>query len=91
MCSNKFFLIYLFLAVWVFVDVSRLSLVEASRTYSSLQDTAFSLQWLLLLGNMGSKCSGSVIVAHGLSYSKACGIFPDQGLNPCSLYWQADS
>ena len=22
---------------------------------------------------------------HGLSYSEACGIFPDQGLNPCLL------
>ena len=22
---------------------------------------------------------------------RACGIFPDQGLNPCSLHWQADS
>ena len=21
----------------------------------------------------------------------ACGIFPDQGLNPCPLHWQADS
>ena len=32
----------------------------------------------------------SVVVAHGLSYS-ACGIFPDQGSNLCSLHWQADS
>ena len=35
--------------------------------------------------------AGSVLVAHGLSYSAACGIFPDQGLNPCPLHWQADS
>ena len=28
---------------------------------------------------------GSVIVVHGVSYSKACGIFLDQGLNPCPL------
>ena len=32
-----------------------------------------------------------VIVAHGLSYPKTCGIFPDQGLNLCSLNWQVDS
>ena len=25
---------------------------------------------------------GSVVVAHGLSCSAACGIFPDQGSNP---------
>ena len=35
--------------------------------------------------------TGSVAVAHGLGYSKACGIFPDQQLNPCLLHWQADS
>ena len=30
-------------------------------------------------------------MAHGLSYSAACGIFPDQDSNPCPLHWQADS
>ena len=35
--------------------------------------------------------TGSVVVAHGLSCSAACGIFPDQGLNPCPLHWQVDS
>ena len=34
---------------------------------------------------------GSVVVACGLSCSVACGICPDQGSNPCSLHWQADS
>ena len=33
---------------------------------------------------------GSVVVAHGLSCSTTCGIFPDQGSNPCPLHWQAD-
>ena len=33
----------------------------------------------------------SVVVAHGLTCSAACGIFPDQGSNPCPLHWQADS
>ena len=28
---------------------------------------------------------------HGLSWSAACGIFLDQGSNPCLLHWQADS
>ena len=31
------------------------------------------------------------IVAHGPCCSAACGIFPDQGSNPCPLHWQADS
>ena len=30
-------------------------------------------------------------MAHGLSCSVACGIFPDQGSKPCPLHWQADS
>ena len=30
-------------------------------------------------------------MAHGLSCSVACGLFPDQGSNPCPLHWQADS
>ena len=38
-------------------------------------------QWLQLPG------SG----AHQLGCSVACGIIPDQGLNPCLLHWQADS
>ena len=33
----------------------------------------------------------SVIVAHGLSCSTACGIFPDEESNPCLVDWQADS
>ena len=39
----------------------------------------------------GLQSAGSVVVAHGLSCSAAYGIFPDQGLNPCPLHWQADS
>ena len=35
--------------------------------------------------------TGSVVVAHGLSCPEARGIFLDQGLNLCLLYWQADS
>ena len=39
----------------------------------------------------GLQSAGSVVVAHGLSCSAACGIFPDQGSNPCPLHQQADS
>ena len=34
--------------------------------------------------------ASSGVVAQGLSCSAACGIFPDQGLNPCPLHWQVD-
>ena len=51
-----------------------------------------------------SRCSGfsycgaravgtqaSVVAAHRLSCFAICGIFSDQGSNPCPLHWQADS
>ena len=34
----------------------------------------------------GLWCTGLVAVTHGLSCSAACGIFPDQGSNPCLLH-----
>ena len=82
--------IYLWLC-WVFVSVRGLSLVVASGGHSSSRCAGLSLSWPLLLRNTGSRRAGSVIVAHGPSCSAACGIFPDQGLNPCPLHWQADS
>ena len=81
---------YLWLC-WVFVSVRGLPLVVASGGHSSSQCAGFSLSRPLLLRSTGSKRAGSVIVAHGPSCYAACGIFPDQGLNPCPLHWQADS
>ena len=52
------------------------------------------------LKHPGFSSCGSVVVTHrlwntvvacGLKYPSACGIFPDQGLNPCPLLWQMDS
>ena len=90
-----FILFMYFWLRWVFVAVRGLSLVAMSRGYSSLRYVGFSLRAL------GARASGvvarrlwsagSVIVAHGLSCSAACGIFADQGSNPCPLHWQADS
>ena len=68
-----------------------LSLVAASGGHSSSRCAGLSLSRPLLLRSTGSKRAGSVLVAHGSSCSVACGIFPDQGSNPCSLHWQADS
>ena len=45
----------------------------------------------LSLPRTGSRRAGSATVAHGPSRSAACGILPDQGSNPRSLHWQADS
>ena len=82
--------VYLWLC-WVFVSVWGLSLVAASGGHSSSRCTVLSLSRPLLLRSTGSRRATSVIVVHRPSCSTACGIFPDQGSNPCPLHWQADS
>ena len=94
---SSFFKIFIYLFIyylwlcWVFVSVRGLSLVVASRGHSSSRYAGLSLSRPLLLRSIGSRRAGSVIVVHGPSRSAACGIFPDQGSNPCPLHWQADS
>ena len=93
-CLFVFNFIYLFIyfwLCWVFVSVRGLSPVVESGGHSSLQCAGLSLSWPLLLWSTGSRRAGSVVVAHGLSCSAACAIFPDQSSNPCPLHWQADS
>ena len=92
--TTFFKLIYLFMAV--------LGLGFCARAFSSCgkrgplfiavhRCAGLSLSRPLLLWSTGSRRAGSVIVAHGPSCFAACGIFPDQGSNPCPLHWQADS
>ena len=59
--------------------------------HSSSRCAGLLLSRPLPLWSTGSRRAGSVVVAHGLRCSAACGIFPDQGSNPCPLHWQADS
>ena len=53
-------ILFYFWLRWVFVAVHGVSLVAASRGYSSLWCMGFSLWWLLLLWSMGPRCMGSV-------------------------------
>ena len=76
---------------WVFVSVRGLSPVAASEGHSSSRCAGLSPSRPLPLRSTGSRRAGSVVVARGPSCSVACGIFPDQGSNPCPLHWQADS
>ena len=39
----------------------------------------------------GLESTGLIVVAHGLSCSTICGIFLDQGSNPCLLHQHVDS
>ena len=85
------FFLFKFIYLWlccVFIATLGLSLIVVSGGYSLLMYAGFSLQQLLLLQITGSR--PSVVVAHGFSGSMACGIFLDQGSNPCPLHWQAD-
>ena len=95
-----FFFLFLFMTVLgLLVFVWGLSLVVASGGHSSSRCggrsssrcAGLSLSRPLPLWGTGSRRTGSVVVAHGPSCSAACGIFPDQGSNPCPLHWQADS
>ena len=60
--------------------------------------TGFSWQWLLLSQSRVSRARGfqqfqhvgSVVAVHRLSCLEACGIFSNQGSNPCLLHCQAD-
>ena len=86
--------IYLFIYLWlcwVLVPVQGLSPVAASRGHSSSRCAGLSLSRPLLLRSTGSRRASSIIVAHRPSCSMACGIFPDQGSNPCPLHRQEDS
>ena len=105
--SSFFIYFCLFIYFWLHcIFVAALySLVVVSRDHSSLLYTGSSLQWLLLWST-GSRLTGfsgcntwvhqlqstgSVFVLQGFSCSVACGIFPDQGSNPCPLHWQVDA
>ena len=56
-------------------------LLAVSGGYSLLWCAGFSLQWLLLLQSTASRCSGSVVVARGLS---SCGSWaPEHRLSSC--------
>ena len=85
-----FYLFVYFWLCWVFVSVRGLSLIAASG--ATLHRGARASHYRgLSLWSTGSRCTGSVVVAHGPCCSVACGILPDQGSNPCPLHWQADS
>ena len=72
-------ILILFWLHWVFVAAHSLSLIAASRGYSSLQCVGFLLQWLLFWWSMGSR---------HLGFSK-CGAWPQQlrhmGSKVCGL------
>ena len=83
----------------VFVAVHRLCLVSLSRGYPLVAGCELLIVMASLVAEQGlsglagfSGCGmWTVVVAHRPGCSTACGIFPDQGLNPCPLHWHEDS
>ena len=75
---------------WVSVAVHGLSLVAASRS-SSLVVVRGLLTMASLVAEHKLWNTGSAVVVHGLSCPVACGIFLNQGSNPCPLSWQVYS
>ena len=81
---------YLLLAVLGLCCCSGFSPVARSWGYS-LAAVLGLLTELVSLVEHRLQSAGSVVVVHGLSCSKVCEIFLDQGLNPRLMHWQSDS
>ena len=86
-CSVSFVVLHWLLIAWLLLLWS-----TGSRCM------CFSSCILQALGHIGLEVAahglwrtGSIVAAHGLTCPMVCGIFPDQGSNPCPLHWQADS
>ena len=76
---------------WGLAAVCGLSRVAASRGHSLVAGYRLLIAVASLVAECGSRHKGSVLVANRPSCSEADEIFPDQGSNPCSPHWQADS
>ena len=82
--------IYLFLAVLGICQCTNFSSCGEQGLLSSCGPWAFHCSGFSCCGAWGPE-TGSAVVTQGLSCLSACGIFLDQGLNPCPLHWQVDS
>ena len=84
---------------WVFIAALKLSLVVASGVTLQLWHTgpshcggfSYCRAQASAVAAHTLQRAGSLTVAPRLSCSKTCGIFPEQGWNPCPLHWQVDS
>ena len=82
-----YFILIFFKCLFIYLFLAALGLCCCTWAFSSCGE-----QGLLFLVVRGLLIAvASLVVEHRLSCSAACGIFPDQGSNPCPLHWQADS
>lgn len=86
------FLHLLFWTRWVFFAARELSAVAERGAHPLVVVRGFSRGGARALGGRASfSGSGARAVAHRLRCSVACGIFSEQGPNPCALHWQVGS
>ena len=78
------FICFYFWLHWVFVAARGLSLVAASRGYSSLRCAGFSLWWLLLLQSTGSRRTGFSSCGSQAQLLRGIWDLPGPGLKPMS-------
>ena len=98
---NSFFMyiilfIYLFLTVLDLCCCMGFSLVVASKGCPPAVVLALLTAVASLVAEHGLQGTGAsgvraLVGVHRLSCSKACGILPVKGSNPCLLHWQVDS
>ena len=94
----KMSFLFQFWLLWVFAATLGLSLVAASRVFSLVAAPGLPIAAASVSGHglqpvqasavaaYSFQSTGSVAVALRLSCPIVCGIFPDQGFNPCSLH-----
>ena len=93
----NFWLCFVFIAIQAFLQLQRVgATLQLQHTDLSLLASLvaeYSLQGNTGFSSCGSQAQsmGSIVMAHGLSCSAACGIFPDQESNSGPLQWQEDS
>ena len=75
---------------WVWFPGWEDRLEEDMATHSSILAWRIPMDWgawwAMVHGVAGSDTTEQLNTQHTV----ACGIFPDKGLNPCPLYWEAD-
>ena len=76
---------------WVFTAAHGLSLLAASGGYSPVEVHGLLIAVASLCRTWALGPQASLVVVHRLSCLMACGIFLDQGSNPCPLHGQVDS
>ena len=88
---HQFYFFHFFLGSAGFIAACRLSLVRQAEATLHCHAQTSHCGDLPCWDVWALEHTGSVVVAHGLSCSAAHGVFPDQGSNPYSPNWKADS